>query len=269
MTDKKTDAATLQAALAMAALDDTHLDVICLGVDLSVASELPSASVMVVSVPVGDSDAYEDAHMLAEWVSTQLPAYLDKITIREVVANSATLAQVISQAVRYCELVLVTQPYGDGRDGTNVSVTEAALFYCKVPIFVVPMTAASRSGRILIAWDESEGAISAIRQSLPMLRTADHVDVVMVAPPSHSPERSDPGGALCMMLSRHGIKAEVSILAKSMPRIADVLMRYAQDRGSDLIVMGGYGHSRLREAVFGGVTRDMLESSTVPLLMAH
>jgi nucleotide-binding universal stress UspA family protein len=108
-----------------------------------------------------------------------------------------------------------------------------------------------------------------VRKSLPLLQSARMVDVVMVDPPAHSPERSDAGGAICMMLSRHGIKAEVSILSKTLPRVSEVLARYAGEHGCDIVVMGGYGHSRLREAVLGGVTRDLLTATTLPLLMAH
>ena len=72
-----------------------------------------------------------------------------------------------------------------------------------------------------------------------------------------------------MMLSRHGIRAEVSILARTMPRVSDVMMRFATEHGCDLIVMGAYGHSRFRESILGGATRDLLERTEVPLLMSH
>lgn len=88
----------------------------------------------------------------------------------------------------------------------------------------------------------------------------------MINPPSHSPERSDLGG---VMSARHGVKADVSILAKTMPHVAEVINRHAQDHAIDLIVMGAYGHSRFREAMIGGATSDMLETARVPILMAH
>ena len=74
---------------------------------------------------------------------------------------------------------------------------------------------------------------------------------------------------LCQMLVRHGVKAEVSVLARSLPRVSDVLARHVTDVDAGLMVMGAYGHSRFREAILGGATRNMLEKATVPVLMAH
>ena len=71
------------------------------------------------------------------------------------------------------------------------------------------------------------------------------------------------------MLVRHGVKAEITVLAKTMPRVSDVLLRHARDMNADMIVMGAYGHSRFREAILGGATRNMLENAKIPVLMAH
>ncbi len=68
---------------------------------------------------------------------------------------------------------------------------------------------------------------------------------------------------------RHGVKAEVTVLARNLPTVSDVLAQHALDIGADMMVMGAYGHSRLREAVLGGATRAMLEGATIPVLMAH
>ena len=77
------------------------------------------------------------------------------------------------------------------------------------------------------------------------------------------------GPAFAEMLARHGVRADISVLAKTMPRISDVLCRHVRDVGADVVVMGGYGHSRFREAILGGATRNMLEMAEVPVLMAH
>ena len=95
------------------------------------------------------------------------------------------------------------------------------------------------------------------------------MNIAVIDPPQHGPERSDPGGMLCQMLVRHGVRAEVSVLAKTLPRISDVLARHVRDQNADLLVMGAYGHSRFREAILGGATRNMLEEAEVPVLMAH
>ena len=74
---------------------------------------------------------------------------------------------------------------------------------------------------------------------------------------------------LSQMLARHGVKCEIDVLSKSMTRVSDILNRHASDTESDLIVMGAYGHSRFREAILGGATRNMLEQSSVPVFLAH
>jgi nucleotide-binding universal stress UspA family protein len=104
---------------------------------------------------------------------------------------------------------------------------------------------------------------------MPFLKRADMVQIVVVDPPTHGPERSDPGGLLCQFLVRHGVRAEVSVLARTLPRVSEVLARQALDVNADMLVMGAYGHSRFREAILGGATRDMLEKSEVPVFLAH
>jgi nucleotide-binding universal stress UspA family protein len=123
--------------------------------------------------------------------------------------------------------------------------------------------------RILLAWNESDEALAAARTALPLLIGAETVRITVIDPPVHSPTRSDPGGLLSQYLSRHGVSCEIDVLSKTMPRVSDVLMRHAADIEADLIVMGAYGHSRFREAILGGATRNMLEHAKIPVFLAH
>ena len=77
------------------------------------------------------------------------------------------------------------------------------------------------------------------------------------------------GGLLSLFLARHGVKTEIDVLSKTLPRVSDVLMRHARDTNADLMVMGAYGHSRFRESILGGATRNMLEQAPVHVFMAH
>jgi nucleotide-binding universal stress UspA family protein len=151
------------------------------------------------------------------------------------------------------------------------AVLEAALFEGDAAVLVVPEAGlpAQFGRKIVVGWNESVEALAAIRAALPLLQAADEVDVAIVDPAVHDADRSDPGGELCTMLSRHGVTVEASVLAKTMPKIADVLSRHARDEGADLLVMGAYGHSRFRQSILGGATRDTLASVTLPVLMAH
>ena len=150
-------------------------------------------------------------------------------------------------------------------------MTEAALFEGSAPVLIVPDDGlpADFAQNIMIAWNQSNEAMNAIRKALPLLKAATLVDITVIDPPAHGPERSDPGGQLSQWLARHGVKVEVSVLAKTLPRISDVINRHVRDTSSDMVVMGAYGHSRFREAILGGATRNMLEMAEVPVLMAH
>jgi nucleotide-binding universal stress UspA family protein len=121
----------------------------------------------------------------------------------------------------------------------------------------------------VIAWNQSAEAMAAVRKALPILKQADLVSITVIDPPQTGVERSDPGGMLCQMLVRHGVKAEVTVLARTLPRVSDVLARHVRDSNADLLVMGAYGHSRFREAILGGATRNMLEQAEIPVLMAR
>jgi len=172
---------------------------------------------------------------------------------------------------RFSDLVVQPRPYGDSHGIEDEAIVEAALFDGHAPVLVVPDTPLSPDlgRRIVLAWNQSDEALTAARAALPMLVRADAVNIAIIDPPDHGPERSDPGGAMSQFLSRHGTRTEVSVLARTMPRISDVLLRHCGDQNADLLVMGAYGHSRFREAILGGATRNMLEQTTLPVLLAH
>ena len=181
------------------------------------------------------------------------------------------IGYVVSSRARFADLVLLPQPYAHPGQPEAEAVLEATLLEAHAPILVLPETGLPENfgQRILIGWDESQVAMRAIRAALPILRAAAAVTITVIDPPRHSPERSDPGGALSQMLARHGVRADVATLAKTLPQTSDILNRHVSDINADMVVIGGYGHARLREAILGGATRGMLETATVPVFMAH
>lgn len=268
VTDEAADKATLATALSLAEAAGAHLDIHCIGLDPTRYEALPAgAGAMVIEIGVEEAQARADA--LVAWATAQIPAGQARVAVQSLVVSTAGLDVTLARAVRYADLVITGRPYGPAAAPLAPAQLEAALFETSAPVLVALGKVAAVPTRPMVAWDESPMSMQAIRAALPVLRAAGRVDVVMVDPPTHSPERSDPGGAISLMLARHGITAEVAILSKTMPRVSENLLRFATEHGTDLIVMGAYGHSRLREAVFGGVTRDLLEHATVPLLMAH
>ncbi len=150
-------------------------------------------------------------------------------------------------------------------------MSKSSLFDAGAPVMVMPdgVGFPKKIKHIVVAWNESREALAAIHRAMPLLIAADIVNIAIIDPPTHSSTRSDPGGALSQMLARHGVHVEISVLAKTMPRVSDVIARHVQDESADILVMGAYGHSRFRESILGGATRNMLQMSKVPIFMAH
>lgn len=263
--------AQLDAAIALARREDAHLEVFCLGVDhTQTGYYYAGASAYVFQ------EAIDRAMASAEALATEVRGRLDAEDIRwsveSAVAQMGGVGALIAQRARFADLVVLAQPYGEGAASDAEAVVEAALFDGNCPVLILPHGKSDVAGigrRVIIAWNQSDEALTAIRRARPILKSADLVEITVVDPSPHSPEGSDPGGALCRMLTRHGVKAEVAVLAKTLPTVSEVLNRRAAETGADLIVMGAYSHSRLREAIMGGATRHMLERAKVPVLMAR
>jgi nucleotide-binding universal stress UspA family protein len=121
--------------------------------------------------------------------------------------------------------------------------------------------------RVMVAWDGSRGAARAVNDAMPFLTRAGLVEVVAVAEQGKDEEL--PAADIAEHLARRGVRIEVKPIVAPDAKVADVLLSHAADNAADLLVMGGFGHSRLRELVLGGVTRGILEAMTIPTLMAH
>ena len=140
------------------------------------------------------------------------------------------------------------------------------------PALVVPDIGAGKTlgRRVMIAWDTGREAARAVNDALPILQQAEAVTVLSVNPrPGIDLHGEEPGADIALHLTRHGVKVEVQRTQVEEINIGDTILSRLADLGSDLLVMGAYGHSRLREVVLGGVTRTLLESMTVPVLMSH
>jgi nucleotide-binding universal stress UspA family protein len=122
--------------------------------------------------------------------------------------------------------------------------------------------------RVLIAWNGSREATRAAHDALPLLKRATKVTVLSIDP-DHDSQRRVPSADITLHLARHGVAAEADSTVALDIAVGDVLLSRAADLGADLIVMGGYGHSRVREMVLGGATRHLLQHMTVPVLMSH
>jgi nucleotide-binding universal stress UspA family protein len=153
---------------------------------------------------------------------------------------------------------------------TDQVIGEAALFESGRPIIMVPyiQKAPFKIGSVMICWDGSRMAARAIGDAIPIIGQADRVEIVSVTN-ERGKEDEIEGADIGQHLARHGLKVDVHRISGANIDIADALLSHAADSDADLMVMGGYGHSRLREFVLGGVTRSIFESMTVPVLISH
>lgn len=270
ITDTDLADSALEPAITLAARESAHLDVLCLGVDRTQTGYYYAGTNAFIQQETLHK-AQEDAAAIEAAVKSRLGREGIAWTSEAAVAQIAGLSHLVAQRARFSDLVVMPRPYGEGRGIEDEAATEAVLFDGHAPLLIVPKGSdtAVIGRKIVLAWNQSHEAMAAVKQSLPLMQAADLVNIAIVDPPKHGPDRSDPGGALSQMLSRHGVRTEISVLAKTMPRISDVLQRHAQDIEADMLIMGAYGHSRFREAIMGGATRDMLEKTSVPVLMAH
>src|SRR6185312_3312089 len=171
---------------------------------------------------------------------------------------------------RYADLVVV------GQAGTEMMVIpsdlpETIAFASGRPVLVVPFIGAKPPGKvILLCWNASREAARAAADALPFLKAAQKV-IVLVVNPTASAEGhgAEPGADAAAWLARHGVKVTVQRDVGSDADVGGVILSRAADHDADLIVMGIYGHSRMREMVLGGASRTLLASMTVSVFMAH
>ena len=260
----------LEAAIHLARREDAHLDVLCLGIDVTDLSYIAGGPIVTV-----DRLSQERAQSDAEAAETIVQTRLGSEDIRWATERAAVLTMsagaLVAQRARFADLVILGRPYSEAAVPAAEAIAESAMFSARAPVLIVPDKGLDPtfSERIVVAWNDGDEALAAVRAAMPLLKRARLVNIASVEPGPRSAERSDPGGALSQMLARHGVHSEVSVLARTLPKISDVLVRHALDESAGLIVMGAYGHSRLREAILGGATRDMLENTEVPVLMAR
>lgn len=178
-------------------------------------------------------------------------------------------ARMLSLHGRYADLTIIGQR--DPESGENSLDPGDVVLAAGAPVMIVPhIGAPSTCGeRIMVAWNASRESARAVRDAMPLLEKAKTVDISCFRLDQTSAHADLPGADIGLHLSRHGIKVNVQILEGTDIDVGNALLSHVADRGNDMLVMGGYGHSRLREAVLGGATRTVLQSMTVPVLMAH
>lgn len=164
----------------------------------------------------------------------------------------------------------VLKQSASGEDINAQDMIEATLFNSGRPVLAVPYI--QKSGfsvkRVLVCWDGSRAAARAVADSLPLIARADNVQVLTVITGKFD-EEDVTGVDMAEHLARYNLKTDLVRLPAADIDVANAILSHAADVDSDLIVMGGYGHSRLRDFILGGATRGILETMTVPTLLSH
>ena len=188
---------------------------------------------------------------------------------RVVPASLAGAADTFGEIARVFDLSIVGQSERD-RVGPEELIVEGALFGSGRPVMVVPAdyNGGMRLDRVLVCWNGGRNAARATGNAIPFLRRANSVEVVTVGTESAAAALTS-AGDLCRHLERHGINAAVKRIEPGNLKVSAAILDYAAKSSAGMLVMGGYGHSRLREFILGGTTRAILKATSVPTLMSH
>jgi nucleotide-binding universal stress UspA family protein len=220
------------------------------------------------------------AEMIAESEKTALAAIerFDAAARRSLVSAEHRLFKtiwveaplILSDLAQRFDLSVFMQSEPDGID--NDDMIETSLFQSGRPLIVVPYIQkdALKLDHVVCCWDGSTAAARAINDALPLLVKATAVDLLIVLNDKTKNERNEIRGVeMAKHLARHDVKVEIETVPAADIDVTNAILSYVADNSGTLIVMGGYGHAKLREMILGGVTRGMLKSMTVPVLMSH
>jgi nucleotide-binding universal stress UspA family protein len=255
----------LAYAASLATEANAHLTARLLGVKATlpytVAPEFVGS--LIETIDSKSEQELKDAHKAAEQLCGRENLVADLQST--LVSHDEALASVRLHG-RLNDISVVDAPYNYYALGR--SIVEELLFHTGRPVIVVPQGAATfRASRILVAWDGGERAARALHNAMPLLRAADRVEIVAVQN-DKDPSVLPRGSELAPFLARHGVTVDVVALDMTDGAGKAILSR-ARTTAADLIVMGAFAHSRLRQFVMGGVTESMLTEAEVPVFMSH
>ncbi len=264
----------LDFALALAKDHGAHLNALYV-FDLVTPLE---ASARAYGTPVEGLETYAKMRKAELDRTNELEAQFRARLRREGIAGEwrfveSLPAPTVALHARYADLTIVGQVDPENPPSVNAArVPEEVLLVSGRPVLVIPYVARYKSlgENVLVAWKPTREAARTLGDSLPLLEAARKVKVLTVNPEGgDNPEPGIPAADIALHLARHGVRVEAATMVAEDITVGDVLLNEVADSGADLLVMGGYGHSRARELILGGVTRQILRQMTVPVFMAH
>lgn len=269
--DTRACAARIEAAMSLANAHEAHLTA------LYVAGERTLPSSLLGLLPPAALEGYRREHRArAQAAADRFRQRADRgglsVDTRIEEADEEEIADVVSVHARYSDLAILGQPDPDEPPVGGSRLPDHVVLTCGRPVLMVPYIGPGKTlgDRVMVAWNAGREAARAVNDALPILERAKRVVVASINPePTPRGHGELPGADISLHLARHRVKVEMHPLDGRDIGVADLLLSQLADESADLLVMGAYGHSRARELVLGGVTREILRSMTVPVLMSH
>lgn len=267
------DANALAAAVALSSHLGAHLSVI-----ETVNLPVPMPSPWGITPDVMLDDLYAKLRTKGESNASVLRRQLERERISHEVrvaeAKFIEPSRTIALQARYADLTLLTAASQQSQDDARIvdGIFSALLFESGRPVLMIPPHHPLELpiAHAVVAWQPTREATRALHDALPLLREARSVDVLTVEPLiSESHHGEQPGADIATHLARHGLKVNVVVRHRQQETVATALLRHAADSGAQLLVAGGYGHSRLRQWALGGTTRELVQAIHLPILFAH
>jgi nucleotide-binding universal stress UspA family protein len=235
--------------------------------DLTVAMPMDGGAAAIQILTELQDQAMRDGDAREKWLKQRWASLQVPNELRRLDESFGVLTGTVVRQARCADLFIATRPYGEAKAAVWPDLVEAVLFGSGRALLLVP-PGRHRQGPIetvLVAWNGSRESARALREGLEFIERASRTVVMVVDPPADA----KPCTELKAHLAHHDVVAEVVTVASEDRPIAEIILDEARRISADLVIMGAYGHTRLREQVFGGATRDMLTASESPILVAH
>lgn len=263
--------AMLDAACQMAKRNNAHL------IGLFVIPKFHVDPSVAVYVPAEMLTSHKDYHRKeAQRICSAFKKKTEEAGLSSewqlVESSTPGISSIVAEHARRADLVIVRQPDNTSDDAYILNVPVEVMMGCGRPVLIVPtdQNITELGNNILVAWNGSREAARATFDALPLLKTADRVVVHCIGSGEDvAGGKTLPGSEIASNLVRHDVTVDVKIAERADQSIGKQLITASEEQGADLIVMGGYGHSRTREFVFGGATQHIMGNMKCPVFMAH
>jgi len=259
----------IDGAVSVAITRAAHLDAVSIGFETTpMGFAMDGGAAIAATFEVERERALARANAALAVFETEVRNAGITYRLRPLAGTPAEAAATIGTLARLYDLTIVLQPEFERVTFDN-TIPQEILFQSGGPVLFIPFIHRGPFDpkHIGIAWDGGRLAARALRDAAPFLTRAETITIVSVNEAEIAEEVS--AANLAAQLARRGVTAQIERMKAGRTEIQPIILSIATDIGLDLIIMGGYGHSRLNERILGGVTRGMLESMTVPTLMSH